>query len=599
MKNFLKKGLLHFVDTFIIIFSVWLVFSLRLDKFYNLTEINYRIFIIYFIVFFTFFYIFKIYNIIITFFDFYSIKKIFKAILFSQLVLIFINIYTYDNFFFPRSVSIIGPIFIGFFITLSRIAINFLLNIKRSNLQKKNILIYGVNAETVLFSKNVRNYSDTYNIIGFFDLNNDYKKREINGIKIFNKSELENIINKNKIFCVFTQKSFILNNEDEYEKILKILGKYNIRIKSILNFNENLDFNLKKNSIDFFNIINKKKFKESNKFIKKNFLNKNILVTGAAGTIGTELTLKLIKLNPNKIFLLDNSEIGLFNLSNNVEVRFKKKIRILLGDCADANYIKTLSNYDIDYIFHAAAYKHVDMLENNIFSAVRNNIFSTINILDFALSKKIKKFVYISTDKAVEPSSILGITKKFGEILCAYYHSLILNKSIFTIVRFGNVIGSSGSALPIFHSEIINRKSVTVRNRNSKRYFMSVIEAVDLVLYSSTMNRNFNIYALEMGSQINIYSIAEKMIRVLGFNIKNKKYPEGDIAIKVINLKKGEKLEEEISLGKKLQKTSHPKIFTCGELLNIKNITNKIKKIKFLYNKRNLTKRMLFRIVNQ
>jgi len=599
MKNFLKKGLLHFVDTFIIIFSVWLVFSLRLDKFYNLTEINYRIFIIYFIVFFTFFYIFKIYNIIITFFDFYSIKKIFKAILFSQLVLIFINIYTYDNFFFPRSVSIIGPIFIGIFITLSRIAINFLLNIKRSNLQKKNILIYGVNAETVLFSKNVRNYSDTYNIIGFFDLNNDYKKREINGIKIFNKSELENIINKNKIFCVFTQKSFILNNEDEYEKILKILGKYNIRIKSILNFNENLDFNLKKNSIDFFNIINKKKFKESNKFIKKNFLNKNILVTGAAGTIGTELTLKLIKLNPNKIFLLDNSEIGLFNLSNNVEVRFKKKIRILLGDCADANYIKTLSNYDIDYIFHAAAYKHVDMLENNIFSAVRNNIFSTINILDFALSKKIKKFVYISTDKAVEPSSILGITKKFGEILCAYYHSLILNKSIFTIVRFGNVIGSSGSALPIFHSEIINRKSVTVRNRNSKRYFMSVIEAVDLVLYSSTMNRNFNIYALEMGSQINIYSIAEKMIRVFGFNIKNKKYPEGDIAIKVTNLKKGEKLEEEISLGKKLQKTSHPKIFTCGELLNIKNITNKIKKIKFLYNKRNLTKRMLFRIVNQ
>ena len=599
MKNFLKKVLLHFVDTFIIIFSVWLVFSLRLDKFYNLTEINYRIFIIYFIVFFTFFYIFKIYNIIITFFDFYSIKKIFKAILFSQLVLIFINIYTYDNFFFPRSVSIIGPIFIGIFITLSRIAINFLLNIKRSNLQKKNILIYGVNAETVLFSKNVRNYSDTYNIIGFFDLNNDYKKREINGIKIFNKSELENIINKNKIFCVFTQKSFILNNEDEYEKILKILGKYNIRIKSILNFNENLDFNLKKNSIDFFNIINKKKFKESNKFIKKNFLNKNILVTGAAGTIGTELTLKLIKLNPNKIFLLDNSEIGLFNLSNNVEVRFKKKIRILLGDCADANYIKTLSNYDIDYIFHAAAYKHVDMLENNIFSAVRNNIFSTINILDFALSKKIKKFVYISTDKAVEPSSILGITKKFGEILCAYYHSLILNKSIFTIVRFGNVIGSSGSALPIFHSEIINRKSVTVRNRNSKRYFMSVIEAVDLVLYSSTMNRNFNIYALEMGSQINIYSIAEKMIRVFGFNIKNKKYPEGDIAIKVTNLKKGEKLEEEISLGKKLQKTSHPKIFTCGELLNIKNITNKIKKIKFLYNKRNLTKRMLFRIVNQ
>ena len=599
MKNLFKKLLLHFTDVSIIIFSIWLGFSLRLDKFYNLIEIDYRIFIIYFFVFFVFFHILKIYNIIVTFFDFYSIKKIFKATLLSQLVLVFINIYYYDILFFPRSISIVCPILIGILITLSRIAINFLINVKRLNLKKKNILIYGVSVETVLFSKNLRNYSDSYNIIGFFDLDNSYKKREINGIKIFNKSELENVIRNNKVFCIFTEKNFTYNNKDEYEKILLIVSKYNTRIRSILNFNEDLDFKFNKNSIDFLNIINKKEFLESNKFIKKSFSNKNVLVTGAAGTIGAELTFKLLKLNPNKIYLLDNSEIGLFNLLNNIEVQLKKKIHVLLGDCSDPNYTKTLINYPIDYIFHAAAYKHVDILEKNICSAVRNNIFATINILDFALRKKIKKFIYISTDKAVEPSSILGITKKFGEMLCAYYYSLIFKNSLFTVVRFGNVIGSSGSALPLFYSEIINRKIVTVRNRNSKRYFMSVIEAVDLVLYSSIINSNFNIYALDMGSQINIYSIAEKMIRVCGFNIKNKKFPDGDVTIKVTNLKKGEKIKEEISLGKKLQKTSHAKIFVCREKLDIKNIYNKVRKIKFLYNKNNLTKKMLFKIINQ
>jgi FlaA1/EpsC-like NDP-sugar epimerase len=598
MRTILKKGLLFFIDTSIIIFSLWLVFSLRLERFYNLTEIYYKIYLIYLIVFYIFFYIFKIYNIIITYFDFHSIKKIIKAILFSQLILIFINLLMYVDFLFPRSISFIAPMFVGLFIVLSRIAINFVINVSQIPQTKKNILIYGINNETVLFAQNLRNYNKSFNIIGFFDLNNKYTKRDINGIIVYNKFDLETIINKNKIYCLFTQENFIVQNKNEHEKILKICSKYNVRIKQIFNLKKDIKFNLKNITLDFFDVIQKKKFNNSDKTLVKEFRGKNILITGAAGSIGSELTFKLLKYNPNKIFLLDNSEVGLFSLLNKINVSSKKKTIVLLGDCSDNNFVKSLSIYNIDYLFHVAAYKHVDFLEKNIFSAVKNNIFATINILNFVLNNKIKKFTYISTDKAVKPISILGITKKFGELLSAYYYSLNKNKSIFTVVRFGNVIGSSGSALPIFYNQIINRQAITVRNKKSKRYFMSILEAVDLVLYSSIMNKNFNVYALDMGSQINIYNIAERMIRLLGFNIKDKNYPDGDISISISNLKKGEKLREEITLGAKLSKTNHPKIFCCEENFNLKKIKKKINLIRKLYIQNKINKNILSTIVN-
>ena len=222
---------------------------------------------------------------------------------------------------------------------------------------------------------------------------------------------------------------------------------------------------------------------------------------------------------------------------------------------------------------------------------IKNNILGTKNLIEFALNKKIKNFIFISTDKAVKPKSILGITKQYGEKLIQSYHSKNKSKKStkFTIVRFGNVIGSSGSVIPIFLDQIKDEKALTVTSKTVTRYFMSIKEAVQLVITASSFNDNgVKIYALEMGKQIKIYDIAKKIIILSGYTVKNNKTNKGDIEIKITGLKKGEKNSEEVTLGKKLIPTNHPKIRLCEDPIyneklqsNINLIIEKLKSKNF------------------
>ena len=221
---------------------------------------------------------------------------------------------------------------------------------------------------------------------------------------------------------------------------------------------------------------------------------------------------------------------------------------------------------------------------------IKNNVFGTKTIVDFSTAKKVKNFVFISSDKAVNPKSILGFTKKFGEkIVC---DQLIKNKNKiktnFTIVRFGNVIGSSGSVIPIFLNQIRQNKPLTVTHKKVKRYFMSISEAVQLVINASYLNKKgIKIYALNMGKQIYIKTIAQRIIRLSGQTFKDSKNPKGDVPLKIIGLKKGEKLSEEITLGNNLTKTNHPMIMECAEKLNPKKKDRYLKLIEnALKNKR-------------
>ena len=214
---------------------------------------------------------------------------------------------------------------------------------------------------------------------------------------------------------------------------------------------------------------------------------------------------------------------------------------------------------------------------------IKNNIFTTNTIVNFALKKKVKNFIFISSDKAVKPKSILGITKRFGEkiIQNEFLKNKKNSRTNFTIVRFGNVIGSSGSVIPIFFKQISNNLPLTVTHKKVKRYFMSISEAVQLVINASYMNKkNLGIYALNMGKQIFIYEIAKRIIRLSGKTIKNKNNPKGDVPIKIIGLKKGEKLSEELTLGENLLKTSHKDIILCDEKFSISNLDKELKKIK-------------------
>ena len=574
INNITKKIILVSLDILIIFFAIIFSYSVRLDSLYNPFDIDYRVYLIFTSVFLISFYVNNIYQILISFFDNQSIIKIIRAVLISQIILFIINIVSYKEFFFPRSTSIIVPIICGIFFICSRIIINYLINLKSKKSNTKNkILIFGVNEKSMSILKDINNYQSYGKVVAFIEVNERYKKREVGGIKIFKKKDFNDIIKKYKISeVIISSKSFTKKDvEDLYDKS----EKYNLRIKNLNRLKNNTNFLNKSLEIipNFFEIVGRTKINVDDKILIKKIKGKKILVSGGGGSIGSELCLQILKYNPKKLLILDNSEINLYNLSKRLDDENfnKKNFKFVLGDCCDLNFLKNeFAKEKIDEVYHAAAYKHVGFSEDNIYSLLKNNVIGTKIILEFTLRKKINNFTFISTDKAVNPMSVLGYTKKIGENLVNYYSKSdkCTPKMKFTVVRFGNVIGSSGSVIPLFIKQIKENKLLTVTDKNVKRYFMTIPEAVQLVINSSYLNnKRFNIFALDMGKQIKIYQIAKKIIKLCGYSIKNKSNPSGDVFIKIIGLRKGEKLHEEISLGKNLKVTNNSKIMLCNENL--------------------------------
>jgi len=603
ISNLNKKIFLFISDVLIIIFSTTFAYSLRLETFYSPFDIDIKVHLIFTTIFCFIFYLNNIYQILIRYFDYFSILKILKSILISFIIILPLNLLFYEQIFFPRSISFISTVLIFIFVLLHRIFINFLINIK-SRLEKKNnnILVIGIKNNIELI-KNIRQYPTYGTIKAIIDIKANYKKRDLNGIKIFKEREIYEIIKK------FSISEIIIGNNSLDKKklsnLFKNIEKDNIRIKNLTSnkdyfhkFNEPLTQNL-----NFFNIIDRPKIKVEKKVLNKQIRNKSILVTGGGGSIGSELCLEILKHKPKILYVLEISEINLFNLINKIKENSKldiKKVKPVLGDCNDEFFLNSFfKKIKINHLYHAAAYKHVNFGEENPYSMIKNNIFSTKKIIEFVILKRIKNFIFISSDKAVNPKSILGYTKKFGEILSGYYYllnSLKSKKYSFTIVRFGNVIGSSGSVIPIFLNQIRNRTPLTVTNKEAKRYFMSISEAVQLVINASYLNRiGIKIFALNMGQQIKIYNIAKRIVALSGFIVKNKRVPRGDIEIKIIGLKKGEKLSEELTLGKNLKKTKHSYIMECNENIKFKNVDKNLKKIENLMinNKINFIKKLI------
>ena len=606
MKNLLKKFFLLSSDILIIIIGIWSAYSIRTEQLYSLSQINFKVYVLFIVVLTSIFYFTNIYQTLLRYFDYHSVNRIIKSIVISMLVLIPINFSLYKVIYFPRSTSIIALIIIGILLILHRITVNFIISLNfQLNKANNNILIFGVNNNIVDLIKNLRETPSYGTIKGIIDNgDNIFNKRELNGIRIYKKKELDNLIKKLSITEIIIGNNVLKKNE--FFNLFNKVKDKNIRLKNLSEIKNHIEKFITASTysgVNFFNIIDRPKIRVDKKIIKKNINNKNILVTGGGGSIGGELCIEILKNNPKKIFILEMSEINLFNIIK--EIKEKKIysnniVKPILGDCNDKYFLENyFKNIIIDDVYHAAAYKHVSFGEENQYSMIKNNIFGTKTIVDFSKYKKVKNFVFISSDKAVNPKSILGFTKSFGEkIVCNQMfqdkNELTTN---FTIVRFGNVIGSSGSVIPIFLNQISQNMPLTVTHKKVKRYFMSISEAVQLVISASHLNKNgIKIYALDMGKQIYIKDIAERIIRLSGYTMKNFKNPKGDLPIKIIGLQKGEKVSEEITLGKNLTKTKYPKIMLCNEKIQKQNLNFKLKKLKEIFNKK-LTKKEIDNIL--
>jgi len=287
---------------------------------------------------------------------------------------------------------------------------------------------------------------------------------------------------------------------------------------------------------------------------KDYYNDKVILITGGGGSIGSQICRELAKMSPKKLIILDISENGAYNIAQEIHFQYKTNIQIEIATVCDRREIdKIFDKHKPEIVIHAAAHKHVPLMENNCCEAVKNNVFGTLNVVETAEKYKVKKFIQISTDKAVNPTNVMGATKRLCEVII---QSKKDSETSFTAIRFGNVLGSSGSVIPLFKYQIANGGPVTITDKRIIRYFMTIPEASQLVLESGAMAKNGELYVLDMGEPVKILDLAEKMIKLSGFE------PYKDIDIVEVGLRPGEKLYEELLIKtEELDKTSNKKIY--------------------------------------
>ena len=305
--------------------------------------------------------------------------------------------------------------------------------------------------------------------------------------------------------------------------------------------------------------------------LKSDMENAVILVSGAGGSIGSELCRELVAFKVKKILLFDNSEPNLYNIFHELTSKHKlndKEIIPILGSVSNSKLVDdVISKNKVSIIFHAAAYKHVPLVEINPMQGLENNIFSTKVLCEKALKYSVKKFVLISSDKAVRPTNLMGASKRISELIVQGFHeqSLKNNKTIFLMVRFGNVLNSSGSVIPLFRDQIKNGGPITLTHEKITRFFMTINEASQLVLQAVSMAKGGDVFLLDMGKPVSIKEVAKQMISLSGLTLKDSSNPDGDIEILVTGLRTGEKLFEELLIDSDSLRTKHPLIFRANE----------------------------------
>jgi FlaA1/EpsC-like NDP-sugar epimerase len=465
---------------------------------------------------------------------------------------------------------------------------DLVLNLRLNSENKyKKVVIYGAGSAGIQLSASLR-FNKNFKILSFIDDNKELQKREINGIEVNSSSYIfENKKCINQILIAIPS----LSIKERKDLILKI-NKFKIPLLQVPSIDdldsgkENIN-SLK--PIEIKDLLSREAVAGDPKLLKAKISNSHVLVTGAGGSIGTELCKQIFNSSPKVLCLFEISELKLYEVYEELKQYNKNNVQIIsiLGDSCDKKLVeRIIKKNNIEIIFHAAAYKHVPLVEKNPFQGLTNNIFSTLAICEAAKKTSIQNVLLISSDKAVRPVGIMGASKRISEMIFqAFADEERLNKkskkTIFSMVRFGNVLGSSGSVVPLFQKQIDGGGPITVTDKNVIRYFMTINEAVQLVIQSLTLAKGGDLFLLDMGEQVKIYDLAQQMILMNGLTIKDKKNPKGDIEIKITGLRPGEKLYEELLISGKLDKTFHPLIFRAEEkFLSLKMLIPKLDELK-------------------
>lgn len=597
LPRFIKRVIVMYFDVLVCVFSVWLAFGLRLDDwgYFQLSQWWVLIAAIGFA--FPLFITFGLYRAIFRYMGSAALASMARVfITYTSLFFLVFTIIGVDEV--PRSIGIIQPILLFIGIGTSRYFIRVWLgginHVQKSFHQAPPLaLIYGAGsagrqlAAALSLNKEIL-------VKGFIDDDQNLQGNTINGVPVYGNAEIKSLMTRLEVTDVLLAIPSV--NQVRRNEIIASLSGCGVRVRTLPGVLDMASGRVRisdLHDLDMNDLLGRKVVPPDAALLEKNIRNKAVLVTGAGGSIGGELCRQIIKFSPRSLVLVDSSEHALYQIyeelkrsvvlqengnrgeaaSGDSQSDSTKTLPIKLIACLASVrdkdlMLKICTSHQPATVFHAAAYKHVPLVEENPAEGIRNNVLGTLICAQVALETGVSHFILISTDKAVRPTNVMGASKRVAElVLQAIAEGAVSggHATRFSMVRFGNVLGSSGSVAPLFSAQIKAGGPITLTHPEVTRYFMTIPEAAQLVIQSSAMATGGDVFVLDMGQPVRIYDLAAKMVYLSGLMVKDELHPHGDIEIKVTGLRPGEKLYEELLIGDNPQPTEHPKVMKAHE----------------------------------
>ncbi len=569
----LKKSFVLIVDGILVLLATWLAFSLRLDIWSLPKNSQYPAYYFALIFSLPIFAIFGLYKAIFRYAGQHTLISVAKSSAVYGLIL-----FTSLNLLFkpeeiPRSIGIIQPILTFMLVSISRVSARLLLGQVYRNIfayqERPKVLIYGAGQSGRQAAYSIK-AAGTMTVVGFIDDNKILQGGVIDGLKVYGQDQIRRLKELSGVSDVLL--ALPSTKRSRRSQILNELSRSHLHVRSLPNLADFADGTLNLSDlkeVDVDDLLGRDVALEVdvNDSLHED---KTILISGAGGSIGSELCRQIILLNPKKIVLLDHGEFNLYAIEQELSEFIQQK-NLKIGLCPRLasvldkdNLFSILQSEKVQIIYHAAAYKHVPLVESNGATSIKNNVWGTLNLAEVAIELGVEKFILVSTDKAVRPTNIMGASKRIAEMILQSLAERS-SRTCFSMVRFGNVLGSSGSVIPLFRKQIQDGGPITLTDPEVTRYFMTIPEAAQLVLQAARMSEGGEVFILDMGEPVKILDLAKRLIDLSGLSLRDDKNPHGDIEIQVTGLRPGEKLYEELLIGDNPEPTNHPGIMKARE----------------------------------
>ena len=556
-------------DVAVLFFALWAAFSLRLEQQFWVPDQG-QLIVSGLTVVFTIAVFIKLglYRAVIRYLSDRAFITVITGVVVSAITLILLGYWLEVQV--PRSVPIIYGALAFIFVSGTRMTVRMLVNRPRQR-NKQFVAIVGA-GETGLQLANALDQGTEYHPAAFITLLKANHRALINGIPVYDISHIERVVREHRIKRLLL--ALDADSGIDRKRLLKKLEPLAIPVQTVPTMSELVAGQARINDIrdlEIEDLLGRDPVQPDNAQVARSLYQRAVMVTGAGGSIGSELCRQIIQHRPSKLVLFEQSEFSLYAIERELQAinqieALGVEIHPLLGSVTHRRRCETaMRSFGIETVYHAAAYKHVPLVEHNIIEGVQNNVFGTFHVAEAAIAAGVKRFVLISTDKAVRPTNVMGASKRLAELVL---QGLAQRQSdtIFSMVRFGNVLGSSGSVVPLFRDQIRDGGPITVTHPDIIRYFMTIPEASQLVLQAGSMGQGGEVFVLDMGEPVKIADLARKMIHLMGLMEKTDDRPDGDIEIVFSGLRPGEKLYEELLIGDNPQGTAHPRIMMAREV---------------------------------